>query len=440
MAFAFNYPASLYNLQTNASVAIYANYTGTQPPDTVYSITPPLPFGLELAPSNATIAGKTKFSSLSPEILYTVSAKENNDVIATTTIKISVNFTPQFAYLYSPYILEQNVPTTDPSNNTSIYPAYYISNLNGTSYSSLTTTYPTLTDLGLNLNPTTGVISGTPILINGITTYIIRANNNNIIYDASLNISVQAMPTINYPQLIYTLTQGVPVSIFPLNQTQYNVSYSIIGCSYTAVSYNLPVGLRFNTSTGEISGTPTMLTTFQVYTISIFNIIGSTSTTLTLNIVREFLAPPMLADNFSSNTFTTDPTIAMRRKAEIFKYKKNSSNLTQQQYYSRLAQGISSYTPRAWGNQGPTSTSPNISGFPQVGNSIVCNNTSSVICAPTTSSGVPGPVMNLCYNPAVPLVGYNPPNRFRTNIGFKWPMRSWQRGDNGFPVDKAGYG
>ena len=147
----------------------------------------------------------------------------------------------------------------------------------------------------------------------------------------------------------------------------------------------------------------------------------------------------MEADNFSSDTFLTDPTIAMRRKAEILKYKKNSSNLTQQQYYAMLAQGKGPYTPRSWGNQGPRSTNPNISGFTQVGNSIVCNN-DPVICAPTTSGGVPGPVINLCYNPAVPLVGYNPPNRFRTNIGFKWPMRSWQRGDNGFPNGKAGSG
>ncbi len=437
MSFSFKYPASIYNLQTNANVNISANITGTQPEGTVYSITPVLPIGLELITTNATIAGKTKFSSVSPDILYTVSAKENNDVIATTTITISVNFAPQFAYLYSPYILEKNVPTNDPSNNTNIYPSYYISNLNDTTYSSITTIYPTLTDLGLNLNTTTGVISGTPKLNNGITTYVIRANNNNIIYDASLNISVQSIPTINYPQTIYSLTQGIPVSILPIDQTQYNVSYSIIGCSYTAVSYNLPVGLNFNTSTGEISGTPTMLTTFQKYTISIYNIIGSTSTTLTLNIVKEFLAPPMLADNFSSNTFLTDPTIAMRRKAEILKYKKNSANLSGQQYYSRLAKGYEPYTPRSWGNQGPNSTSPNISGFPQVGNSIVCNN-SSVICAPTTSSGVPGPVMKLCYNPAAPLVGYTQPNRFRTNIGFKWPMRAWQRGDNGFPVGKSG--
>lgn len=437
MSFSFNYPNAVYNLQTNATVNISAIITGTQPASTLYSISPALPIGLQILPANGNITGQTKFSSLSPLILYTASAKLNEVVIATTTVSFSVNFAPQFSYPYSPYILERNVSTTDPSHNTSIYPLYYISNLSGTTYTSLTTTYPTLTDLSLNVNPTTGVISGTPILNLGIKSFVIRANNNGITYDASLNISIQSTPTINYPQQIYNLTQGQPISILPVNQTQYNVEYSIIGCAYSAVSYNLPVGLAFNTVTGEISGTPTMLTTYQTYSITIVNIIGTATTSLTLNIIKEFLAPPVVADNFSSQTFLTDPAIAMRRKAEIFKYKKNSANLTKSQYYSLLAQNKGPYTPRSFGNQGPTNTNPNIGNFPLVGNTLICN-TDPILCSPTSSSDVPGPVMNLCYNPATPLVGYIEPNRKKVNIGFKWPMRSWQRGDNGFPNGKAG--
>jgi hypothetical protein len=328
--------------------------------------------------------------------------------------------------------LLENVATT-------INPTYFISNLFGTIYSEISISYPTLADASLNLNTTTGVISGIPTLAFPIKNYFILAINNGITYVASLDISVQALPAINYPQQIYILTQGLPVSIFPVDQTQYNVTYSIIGCSYDPTSYTLPVGLVFNTTTGEISGIPTVLTSFSSYTITITNVVGSSTTTLILNIVREILAPPMVADNFSSNTFLTNPAIAMRRKAEILQYKKNSANLTKQQQYSRLAQNNGPYTPRSYGNQGPTNTNPNIGNFPQVGNSLICNS-NSIICAPTSSSDVPGPIVNLCYNPAVPVIGYNPPNRKRVNIGFKWPFRSWQRGDNGFPNGKAGTG
>ena len=435
--FSFTYPLSPYNLPTNAPVQIDPSFNTPPSTLTLFSILPStLPNGLSFDPNNAIILGTTLFSSLSPPIIYTVTATENNIVIATTTLTISVSFAPQFSYPYSPYILQENIATTPSS---SIYPIYFISNLTGTTYSEVSTSYPTLADASLNLNTTTGVISGTPMLAFPIKTFIIRAINNNIPYEASLTISVQPIPTINYPQEAYKLTQEVPVSILPVNQNQFNVSYSIIGCSYIPTTYNLPVGLVFNTTTGEISGTPTMLFPPSTYIVTITNLIGSSETTITLNVIKEFLAPPMVADNFSSNTFLTNPTIEMRRKAEILKYKKNSANLTKQQQYALLAQNKGPYTPRSFGNQGPTNTNPNIGNFPQVGNSLICNS-NQTICAPTSSSDVPGPVMNLCYNPAVPLVGYNPPNKFRVDIGFKWPFRSWQRGDNGFPVGKEGRG
>jgi hypothetical protein len=126
----------------------------------------------------------------------------------------------------------------------------------------------------------------------------------------------------------------------------------------------------------------------------------------------------------------------MRRKAEILQYKKNSSNLTKQQFYALLAKGNGPYAKRSWGTQGDAYTNPNNSNLPLVGNTIVCN--TGILCAPTSSSDVPGTVMNLCYNPAVPVIGYNQPNRKRVDIGFKWPQRTWQPGDNGFPNGKAG--
>ena len=157
-----------------------------------------------------------------------------------------------------------------------------------------------------------------------------------------------------------------------------------------------------------------------------------------LSVIKEFLAPPVVADNFSSNTFITDPAIAMRRKAEIFKYKKNSSGLTKQQYYALLAKGNGPAAKRSWGTQGDAYTNPNVSGLPQSGNSIICN--TGIICAPTSSSDVPGPIMNLCYVPSTPLAGYNAPNRKKVNIGFKWPQSTWRPGNDGFPIGKAGSG
>ena len=133
----------------------------------------------------------------------------------------------------------------------------------------------------------------------------------------------------------------------------------------------------------------------------------------------------------------SSPEYAMRRKAEILQYKQNSSQLSEKTKYSLMVQGKGPYAKRAWGNQGDRGTNPNISGLPQEGNTIICNS-SPVICNPTSSSDVPGPITNLCYDPSVPLVGYVQPNRTKVNIGFRWPQRGWSIGDMGFPVGKRG--
>ena len=352
-------------------------------------------------------------------------------MFVSTTLAISVNFTPVFSYPKTPDLFALNKFLT-------IQPTYLIANLDGIFYTDISPI--PLSQIGLALDLIFGVISGIPDISSNLTSYIIRANNSGVTYDTSLNISIQTIPTIAYPQANYILTQNIPVSILPIaNQSQTEVFYSMIGCSSPGLSYNLPFGLTFNKATGEISGLPSVIFTPQTYTIIIENAIGSASTFITLSVIKEILAPAVVADNFSSDTFLTNPDIAMRRKAEIFKYKKNSANLTKQQQYALLANGNGPAAKRAWGTQGDVYTNPNTNNLPQVGNTFICN-TNNIVCSPTSSCDVPGPIMSLCYNPTIPLIGYNQPNRFRTNIGFKWPQRSWQAGDNGFPNGKAGSG
>ena len=417
--FSFNYPLPYYNLATTEVVDISCIIVNL-PANTTFFITPSLPMDFSFNSTNGTINGTTSFSSLSPATTYIVDASYDTAVLSTSII-ISVNFLPVFSYPLSPYILKL-------SSSAFIRPSYLISNTLGITYTLIST--PLLSDISLNLNRDNGYITGTPDISSNFITYTIRANNSGIIYDTSLNISVQSAPTIRYPQSAYILTQGIQVNILPI-ASQNTTGYSLVGC--------LPTGLSFNTATGAISGNPTVLTTFRNYQITVMNTVGSATTTLLLNVIRTILAPPVLADNFSSNTFLTNPVIAMRRKAEILNYKKNSSTLSRQQYYALLAKGNGPSAKRSWGTQGDAYTNPNSSVLPQDGNVLLCNS-NQIICAPTSSSDVPGPVMQLCYNPAIPAIGYNAPNRIKTNIGFKWPQSSWQPGNNGFPRGKAGSG
>jgi hypothetical protein len=421
--FSFNYPQSVYTLGTSQTIDISCIIVN-KPVNTIFSITPFLPSDLAFNQSNGTINGRTTFSSLSPEITYIVNASYDTSVLS-TSITISVNFLPEFNYPESPYILKRLSSIT-------LTPAYLITNTENITYELISS--PSLSNIGLSLNSSNGIITGVPDTLSNPITYTIRANNGGIIYDTSLVISVENPPTISYPQSTYILTQGQQVNILPLlaMDTYSNFKYEIEGCL-------LPIGISFDSNTGEISGIPIMLTTYRKYNVTIRNSIGSDTFYLNLTVIRTILAPTVIADNFSSNTFLTDPVVAMRRKAEILNYKKNSSNLTKQQYYALLAKGNSPAAKRAWATQGDAYTDPNTSELQLVGNTLICN-TNPIICAPTSSSDVPGPVMQLCYNPSVPLVGYNPPNRVKVNIGFKWPQESWQPGDNGFPRGKAGRG
>ena len=425
MSFSFIYPNTPYNLPTSTTIDISAVIiSGSIPSNTIFKIAPTLPSGLNINSTNGSIIGNTTFSSISNSKTYTVDASYSIGVVSTQLV-IGVNFLPVFSYPFSPYIIQENTFT-------SIIPVYLISNIQNINYS-LAPGSPLLSDISMNLTTSDGLISGIPSIFSIPTTYTIRANNGGVTYDTNVIISVQTIPTISYPQSVYILTQGIPVNIMPIasiNNT--NVTYSINSCP-------LPNGLTFNTSNGNISGTPLLTNTYRQYTITVTNIIGSSQVILVLNIIKVSLAPLVLADDINSGACLTDPDAAMRRKAEILKYKNNSSGLTKNQYWSLIVQGKGPYAKRVWANQNDLGSNPNISGLNSQGNTIICN-TNPVICSPTSASDVPGPVTTLCYNPKIPLIGYGQPNRTRVNIGFKWPQRTWQPGDMGFPVGKAGSG
>ena len=104
---------------------------------------------------------------------------------------------------------------------------------------------------------------------------------------------------------------------------------------------------------------------------------------------------------YTSETLTPYPTytqdqLNMRRKTEILKYKSNASNtktnsLTKSQQYSQIV-----------------NSSKTISNYSIYLNKL--NNTNcpddSMIPTPTSSSDVPGRIINLKYQPTIPLYNY----------------------------------
>lgn len=160
----------------------------------------------------------------------------------------------------------------------------------------------------------------------------------------------------------------------------------------------------------------------------------------------------------------------MLKKGNILQYKKNSSNLTKKQRYSKIANGKWTNRTTTWATQNQKYTNPNnnflkrvniqtnitLTGYPTNlqetcvdntsiltpdttiipdGGVLVCNTMensctgesitypSKSLCHPTTSSDVPGPLTYLCYNTGFPT--YYPKQRYTMNNSTnKWPVNA----------------
>ena len=111
------------------------------------------------------------------------------------------------------------------------------------------TSYQANLPAGLQINATTGVISGTPTQIAAATNYQVSAGNSVGQTTATLSITVNnTAPAISYKSPKITFTTGVASLVPPSNSGGAVVSWSVTPA--------LPAGLTLNTTDGTISGTP----------------------------------------------------------------------------------------------------------------------------------------------------------------------------------------
>jgi uncharacterized repeat protein (TIGR01451 family) len=139
---------------------------------------------------------------------------------------------------------------------------------------------------GLRLNSTTGVISGTPVEVKAAAAYTITATNADGATTSSLNIRVNDIvpSALTYAQnsAIYTIGQTIAPNT-PTNSGGTVVSY--------AVSPPLPAGLLLNTTTGVISGTPSVAgPTATTHTVTATNTGGSTTADLGIMVISAYSA------------------------------------------------------------------------------------------------------------------------------------------------------
>jgi hypothetical protein len=262
-AFSYSSPNG-YTVGTTITVLnpIFSTSTGG---DVVsFSISPSLPAGLVLSTTSGKISGTP--SAASELTTYTVTAI-NSGGNSTASLQISVGD-------LDPSDLEYSTP-----NN--LFKGIEINPLQPSYSGGAISSYAISPNLpaGLQLDSVTGEISGTPSVVSSNTSYTITGTNDSGSTAKTISLTVNDNSPSN---LTYTtpnqFTIGSPITnLTPTNSGGVVSSYSITPA--------LPAGLSFNTSTGEISGTPTALMASQDYVVTAINFIGNTQTTVAIAVI-----------------------------------------------------------------------------------------------------------------------------------------------------------
>ena len=164
---------------------------------------------------------------------------------------------------------------------------------------------------GLSLNTTTGAITGMPTAA-GTSNVTISATNSAGTGSGTLVITVN--PSASVPVISSSLAQSVTVG----SAFSYQISASGSPISYGATG--LPAGLSFNSTTGAISGTPTVAGTSNV-SISATNNSGTGTATLVITVSPSGGGVTnLLSEDFASLTTGGDTTPSSPSNTEVTLY------------------------------------------------------------------------------------------------------------------------
>ena len=258
-----------------------------------WSVSPDLPTGLTINPNSGEISGTP--TVVTAAATYTVTAR-NAGGSSTATVRITVN-DPTMA----PSIIA-SATTLTATTNTAITPITF-RNSGGAVQTNGWSVSPDL-PTGLTINPNSGEISGTPTVVTAAATYTVTARNAGGSSTATVRITVND-PTIA-PSITPSATTLTATTNTAITAITFRNSGGAVQANGWSVSPDLPTGLTINPNSGEISGTPTVVTAAATYTVTARNVEGSSTATVRITVNPP---APSITPSTSALTATRDTAI-----------------------------------------------------------------------------------------------------------------------------------
>jgi 6-phosphogluconolactonase (cycloisomerase 2 family) len=258
-----------------------------------YSVAPPLPAGLSFDTTTGIVSGTP--TAITAQGTYTVTAT-NTGGSDTVGLVITVNDLPPANLTYSsnPAVYTKGVAITP---NTPSHTG------GGVGQYSVLPALPA----GLSLDPTTGIISGTPTgLLTTAGTFVVTAQNSVGNTTASVSITIN---DVKPSGLSYSLNPAVYTKGTAITPNTPSTTGGGPVTSYSVLPATLPAGLAFNTTTGVISGTPTVLqTTPAIFAVTATNS-GGNSTAVNVSITINDVKPSGLSYSLNPAVYTKGTAI-----------------------------------------------------------------------------------------------------------------------------------